>query len=309
LTYPDQFPNYYTNLKPFFLELFNLIPKEIDLHIVINNSKAEEELKEKVTRPFYTVLAPGLDEIWLRDFMGFYNGDEVIKPIYQPDYLTSLNTREQSFKINKLSCELLTKLGLECSPLDVVWDGGNLVANSTVGFIADKIVSDNPEYPPTDLFRKIDYLFDFKPIPVPTSSYDTLGHIDGYMSMLDEKNVCISVYPDQPYLKTEQEYLYHLRESAREEGLNIVDITDYPTGERCIVGGESIESAKGCYVNFLKLNDTIILPEFRLSRRGSVVKNRINKEILEEMGYKVNSIDCTKLSELGGVLHCISWDW
>ena len=94
---------------------------------------------------------------------------------------------------------------------------------------------------------------------VPTSINDTLGHTDGYMAFLEEDTICISAYPDLPYLKHENEYLFRLREIAREEKLEIIDIRDYPSNERCTVGGESIESAKGCYINFLNLNNTIIL--------------------------------------------------
>lgn len=96
---------------------------------------------------------------------------------------------------------------------------------------------------------------------------------------------------------------------ATNEKLEIIGIQDRPTLERCYVDEESIESANGCYINFLKLNNTIILPKFDIGRFKSSTYNSVNKELLEEMGYDVVSIDCTELSNLGGVLHCISWEW
>ena len=101
--------------------------------------------------------------------------------------------------------------------------------------------------------------------------------------------------------------MHHL--ITQEDQLGIIDIQDYPGNERCTVGGESIESAKGCHVNFLKVNNAVILPKLKLSRRTSGDYNRFNNKILQEMGYDVKPIDCTKLSELGGVIHCISWEW
>ena len=99
-----------------------------------------------------------------------------------------------------------------------------------------------------------------------------------------------------------------LGETALKEGLRIVDTYDNPVNERCYVGGESIESAKGCYVNFLKLNNTIILPEFSPPRRPVINYNKKNRETFEKLGYSVQAINCTELSKLGGVLHCISWE-
>ena len=192
--------------------------------------------------------------------------------------------------------------------IDLLWDGGNLVSNGKIGFITDKILSDNLDYSEAEILSRIEYALHFKQILVPTSNHDMLGHIDGYMAFLEEDTIGISTYPDSSFLKHENEYLLRLREIAREEKLKIIDIQDQPVDERCIVGEESIESAKGCYVNFLKINKTIFLPKFDIGRINSSRYNSVNKEMLEEMGYEVRTIDCTELSELGGVLHCISWE-
>ena len=222
---------------------------------------------------------------------------------------TYINTKDKLQKISTYSNKALTKLNLSSSDIDLVWDGGNLVSNGRLGFITEKILTDNPDYSKTEILSRIEYALNIKPIIVPKCLNDTLGHIDGYASFIEEDKLCISSYPDKDYLKSENEYLFRLREIAREENLEIIDIQDYPVDEKCRVGGESIESAKGCYVNFLKLNNIIILPEFKLGRGRSGDYNRVNREMLQEMGYDVRTIDCTELSELGGVLHCISWEW
>lgn len=308
LVFPDKFPSYYSRLCKFFLELYELIPSDIQLNIIVNNKKALNTLEKSIKRKFNTILVEGFDEIWLRDFMGFSINGQVIKPEFKPDYFFKINTDEQLKKIKQYSNKAIEEISIKKNDLDIVWDGGNLVSNGKIGFITDKILADNLEYSIAEILSRIEYALNIKPILVPTSKFDTLGHIDGYMSFLEEDKVCISVYPDLPFLKSELKYLDNLREVAKKENLEIIDVQDNPVKEKCIVGKESIESAKGCYVNFLKLNNTIILPEFDVGRINSNRYNSVNKEMLEEIGYEVKTIDCTELSELGGVLHCISWE-
>ena len=197
--------------------------------------------------------------------------------------------------------------------MDLVWDCGNLITNGKIGFITDKLFRDNPEstnpcHTPDEILEWIRGVVSIEPIIVPTSRHDTLGHIDGYISFLEEDTICISTYPEKDFLKSENEYLDVLRKAALKEGLKIVNTYDNPVNERCWVEGESIESAKGCYVNFLKLNNTIILPEFNQPRRSVIKYNKKNRETFEKLGYNVQTINCTILSKLGGVLHCISWE-
>lgn len=308
LVYPDSFPSYYSRLCKFYLELYELIPTEIQLNMIVNNEQAIKKLNNKIDRPFSTIVIKGFDEIWLRDFMGFFVNGEVMKPKFKPDYFSKINTIEKLKKINQYSTKANEALNIKKNDLNIVWDGGNLVSNGKIGFITDKILDDNKEYSTAELLSRIEYALDIKPILVPTSKFDTLGHIDGYMSFLDENKICISVYPDLPFLKSELKYLGKLRKIAKKEHLEIIDVKDNPVKERCIVGKESIESAKGCYVNFLKLNDTIILPEFDLQSNSKIDDNNVNRNVFEKLGYNVRSIDCTALSMLGGVLHCISWE-
>ena len=102
LVYPDAFPSYYEALKSFYLELYELIPEDSQLNIIVNNEKAIEELIQKVQRQFTPILVEGFDEIWLRDFMGFPEGEEVIKPIYNPDYFSKINTIQKLFSSQRI---------------------------------------------------------------------------------------------------------------------------------------------------------------------------------------------------------------
>jgi agmatine/peptidylarginine deiminase len=67
-------------------------------------------------------------------------------------------------------------------------------------------------------------------------------------------------------------------------------------------------SARGNYINFLRINNLIILPEYTLAtKKETDYYNKVNQEILERLGFEIKRINCDLLSKLGGVLHCISF--
>ena len=129
------------------------------------------------------------------------------------------------------------------------------------------------------------------------------------MSFLGDDKIAISSYPDLTFLTEDQQYLRMLRKVARENGLEVVDIKDRPVDEKCWLGNEFIYSARGCFVNFLKLNDTIILPDFDLPKYPKQNCFTQNKNKLEKMKFNVENVDCTMLSSTGGVVHCVSWEY
>ena len=99
-----------------------------------------------------------------------------------------------------------------------------------------------------------------------------------------------------------------------QEKLEVVELYDRPIDE--IVPCECYQktkkacfySARGNYINFLRLNNTIILPEYTLpTLRETKYYNNINKEILTQLGFQVKTINCDLLSKEGGSLHCLSY--
>ena len=60
-------------------------------------------------------------------------------------------------------------------------------------------------------------------------------------------------------------------------------------------------TAKGNYVNFLRLNKYIIMPIFDLPGLDDY-----NYNILSKFG-KVLTVNCNDIAKYGGLIHCISW--
>lgn len=101
-----------------------------------------------------------------------------------------------------------------------------------------------------------------------------------------------------------------------EQSLEITTIYDRPLAEKVIGSGrnefdktkECLNSARGIFINFLILNNTIILPEYTIPNyKRKMIYNEVNKHILQNLGYNVISINCDELAKLGGSLHCISF--
>ena len=124
LVYPDSFPSYYSSLCKFYLELYELVPSDIALNIIVNNKKAIKILSKKVGRAFKPMLIEGFNEIWLRDFMGFEVNGRVVKPIFNPDYFSKINTVEKLYQVKEFSNQTLDQIPIKRDGIDLLWDGG-----------------------------------------------------------------------------------------------------------------------------------------------------------------------------------------
>jgi hypothetical protein len=153
-------------------------------------------------------------------------------------------------------------------------------------------------------------------IIVPSNKNDPLSHSDGYLNFLTENRICLSEYPTIDFLKDDIEYMNQLKRIVIEKSLEITTIYDRPIAEKLIGSGrnehdktkECLNSARGIFINFLILNNTIILPEYSIPNYNSkMIYNEVNKHILQNLGYNVIPINCDELAKLGGSLHCISF--
>jgi agmatine/peptidylarginine deiminase len=126
--------------------------------------------------------------------------------------------------------------------------------------------------------------------------------------------VLLSNYPSLSFLKEDIQFIYRVRKKLKEEKLEVIELYDRPIDE--VVPCECYRktkkacfySARGNYINFLRLNNTIILPEYTLpTLRETKYYNNINKDSLTQLGFQVKTINCDLLSKEGGSLHCLSY--
>lgn len=316
LAYPERFYNGYDELVPFYDELLSLIPNDFETWVITNNNQSIKKLEEKFSHKKMSFLGlKGWDDIWLRDCLGIVKGDKVIKPEYSPNYCESGNNREYFKKINGLSRIIIKEcLNKEIIPLNLKLDGGNFICNNDLVFITDKILEQNGIYSQKEISINLIESLSLRPIIIERNKCDVIGHTDAYINFIDEKRALISSYPPFPFLKDDIDFLNHLDEKLKAEGIERITFYDRPIdeGAHCLCkrksGKPCFYSARGNYINFLRINNLIILPEYNLStKRESDFYNKKNQEVLESLGFEVRRINCDRLAKFGGVLHCISF--
>jgi agmatine/peptidylarginine deiminase len=246
-----------------------------------------------------------LATIWLRDAAGFNCGDRIVKPVFRPHYYRAAFGRAE--KIN-LSMELISEiLGKDLVRIPLIWDGGNLVTNGDIGIITARILKENPQYREAQIADMIREYLQIEPVFVPELAGDVLGHGDGYVAFLDERTAIVSEYPAK-WHESDRAYVRTLAELLHEYGIEVVRIMDCPEeASRGRAREGKIDSARGIYVNFLRLNEAFIVPQFSFE---AILQeddyNSLGKSILAKYG-DVIPIDCDRLAMFGGVLHCISF--
>lgn len=310
LSYPSGFLDpYYRQLTRFYDELISLIPTKLELTLVINSSKAENEVLQKFKgRLIKFILISDFNEIWLRDLLGFSNNNGVIRPIFRPSYFKNIYTNSYLSILNSQIDQIIDKLGFEKLSVDLIWDGGNLIHNNKIGFVTDKLLLDNPGKTKSEIEKIISSSLGLKAIFVPTFKYDQLGHMDGYLNFIDENTVTLSQYPQSPFFKESRRYRESISAIVRQEELTIIDIWDCPNDNKLKVGNDFLESAEGIQNNFLQINKTLILPSFNSPYHPLCSNYQVeNINSLQPYFSKIVTIQSNQLAKLGGVLHCISW--
>jgi agmatine/peptidylarginine deiminase len=318
LTYPKGFYDANDNLISFYQKLIGIIPENIRQFIVVNNEDAGKEIKALYPKKnIVVILINGFKELWLRDIMGFNSGiNKIYRPIYNPTYCNYVYTSYYLDLIKHQVSEIFEKSpGAEVIEIPIVLDGGNFVSNGKVGFITDKVIKDNKNISADIINKMLHKYLGVDIIIIPSNKNDKLSHADGYLNFLGENRICISEYPEIDFLSDDIEYLNKIR-MVIGRSLEITTIYDRPLAEKVSGSGrnefdkskECLNSARGIFINFLILNNTIILPEYTIPNyKRKMIYNEVNKHILQNLGYNVISVNCDELAKLGGSLHCISF--
>lgn len=316
LAYPERFYNEYDSLTVFYDSLIDLIPNDIQLWLVTNNNATCQKLQNKYQyKKINTIGIKHWDEIWLRDCIGINMKDQVVKPFYHPQYCTHYRHKDYFEHLNKLSRVIVKEcLKKKIVPMPLIMDGGNFSNNNSTVFLTNKILEDNRELSKSEIIHILQGFTSLRPEIIERSKTDTIGHTDGFISFLSENKVLLSNYPSLPFLKSDIDFIYDVRKRLEDEKFEVIDFYDRPIDEvvpcECYRKKKKacLYSARGNYINFLRLNNTIILPEYNLpTAKETRYYNTCNAEILANLGFEVKAINCDQLSKMGGSLHCLSY--
>lgn len=310
IVYPDKLPDNRKKLVRFYDSFIQIILNNTNIKelTIIHRHGLKELLSKKFTDQRINLIESAqVQDIWIRDWGAIAStSDKVIKAYYSPAYFAE-HEKKYSDKDDQTGFELFQKLDLKsdsivCQNQKLILDGGNFIHNGNgIGITTNRIIADN-ESLSIDQIREAfkEQLGIKKLIIVPVEPGDVTGHIDGMVRFKDENTVFVGGYPDDyPYKSFMDSMANQLQKDFKV--IRIINAT--PKDEET----NGIPSAYGNYINYLRIGDIIFLPQYggKLQEKDNAARQEYEKY------FKVIPVDndIGKLSELGGVLNCITWTY
>ncbi len=230
-------------------------------------------------------------DIWCRDYMPIQiEKGKFVQFRYEPSYLKDdLELQSNPKKVCKAN-----NIKPQFSKINL--DGGNVVNWSDKAIITDRVFNENPEYSSrTKLIAEIEKLLEVEIIVIPQIKSDMTGHADGMVRFVDRNTVLGN--------DREQEYKYWknvINKILKEKGFDYIDIPFLDHKEK-----KHPNHAIGCYVNYLEVQDLIVLPIFEtVKNKDQEVYDKF-KEIFPDR--KIETINYNEIGLYGGLLNCTTW--
>ena len=232
---------------------------------------------------------PGTKDIWAVDFMPVQiTIDRFIRFNYEPDYL-----RPKKYHKYITDSEAICKeIKIDAKPSNLIVDGGNVVRSRDKVIMCDKVFFENKNLSEKELIGQLEKLFEVdKIVFVPWDRHDMIGHADGMVRFIDNHTVLINDLSIE-----DEEYQRSFRMSLHNAGLDWVELS-YNTP----VDPKST-SAKGIYINYLQMEQAIIMPTF--GNKHDEKAMRVMEEVFK--GQKIKTVESNEIAKGGGVLNCIT---
>ena len=289
----------YDVLVPFYDKLINLVPDSVKIVLLATKMPDISFIKDVSVQ-----VVPGLNTIWLRDCAGFNCGDTLVKPLYRPSYYA--DAWADAVSTDQTTEVMAAILGKKLVRMPLALDGGNLVTNGEFALITERVFKDNPTMSKGEIAASINSYLGIIPIFIPELDDDETAHSDGYVQFVRSWLACVSEYgmfekfdPLKQGYDLADHYTGYIECVLRDHNIQIANLSDECTGDD---NSSGFESAAGCFVNFLQLNEIIIMPTYS----GMEESEKYNEAVLSKFGT-VNKINCDAVAALGGALHCISF--
>lgn len=236
-------------------------------------------------------LLPNTKDVWAVDYMPIQTDlNKFVRFVYNPSYL---QTKKYLKTISDVD-EICKAIGIETLKTEIIIDGGNVTRWANKVIMTDRVFKDNPIYERKKLIKELHELLQVDKIYfVPEQPGDFTGHSDGMVRFVDEHTVIINDY------KQEKEWFYRAFEIAiHNTGL------DYITIPYNVYDNKSNDHANGDYINYLQMENTIIIPIFGIKEDDLAVRQ------LETIfaGQNIQTIESNEIAYDGGILNCITWN-
>lgn len=234
---------------------------------------------------------PQTKDIWAVDFMPIQTDlNKFVRFVYNPPYLRAKKYLKTISDVDRI-CKAI---GIETFKTDIIIDGGNITRWTSKVIMTDRVFKDNPTYERKKLIKDLYELLQIDKLYfVPEQPGDFTGHSDGMVRFVDEHTVLINDF------KKEKENFYRAFEIAiHNTGL------DYITIPYNVYDNKSINHANGNYINYLQMENTVIIPTFDIKEDDIAVKK------LETVfaGQTIDTVESNEIAYDGGILNCVTWN-
>ena len=234
----------------------------------------------------------GTKDIWCRDYMPVQTeSGKLIQFKYDPSYLKGNKEWEESRSDVKEICRLNN---IDAIFSDINLDGGNVLICDGRAILSDRIFTENPTYDKDSLVNELSKLLECEIIIIPVENGDYTGHADGMVRFVNRSTILGNRMADE--YKYWQKGMQKVLETYKLTYIDVPFLTD-------IKDSKHPDSAIGIYVNYLEVNDLIVVPIFNREEDQQVVEilqNAFPNKIIETINYN-------DVSQEGGLLNCTTW--
>lgn len=234
----------------------------------------------------------GTKDIWCRDYMPVQTqSGKFIQFKYDPSYLKGNKEWEASRSDVKEVCKV-NNIKAQFSDINI--DGGNVLICDGRAILSDRIFSENPNYEKDNLINELSKLLECEIIIIPAINDDYTGHADGMVRFVNRNTILGNRLADE--YKYWQKGMQKVLDAYNLTYIDVPFLTD-------IKDRNYPESAIGIYVNYLEVNDLIVVPRFNRDEDKQVV------EILHKAfpNKQIETIDYNEVAREGGLLNCTTW--
>ena len=234
----------------------------------------------------------GTKDIWCRDYMPIQTeSGKFIQFNYDPSYLKGNKEWEESRSDVKEVCRI-NNINAQFS--NIIIDGGNVLICDGRAILSDRIFSENPEWNREELVSELSKLLECEIIIIPAQKGDMTGHADGMVRFVN-RNTILGNNLDAEY-KYWREEMQKVIEQYNLKYIDVPFLTD-------IKDPKHPYSAIGIYVNYLEVDNLIVLPVFGRDEDKQVVD--IIKGAFPDI--VIETIDYNEVAQEGGLLNCTTW--
>lgn len=231
------------------------------------------------------------NDIWCRDYMPIQVRDKTFVQFrYEPSYLKT------DLKLQSDPKEVCRANNIEPQFSEIKLDGGNVVNWTDRTIITDRVFDENPQYKSKmKLISEIEKLLDTEIILIPQIKSDMTGHADGLVRFVDRNTVLGNA--------RDSEFKYWkngVNRVMKNYGISYIDIPFLDHKEK-----DRPDHAIGCYVNYLEVENLIVLPIFETENNDDQKVYDKFREIFPDR--KLEVINYNEIGYYGGLLNCTTW--